>query len=289
MEDKDWTLLLTLYKYQNITKTAEVLYVSQPSLTYRINQLEKEFGIKIMHRGRRGIEFTPQGELLVNYAKNMLLELHKVKETLLSMNDKITGTLRIGTARNFARYNLPTILKSFHTVYPDVDFTVTSTRSSELVNSVYKQEVHIGFIRGDYDWPEEKYLITQENICIVSKSQIELKELPALRRIIYNTDLSLETTIDNWWKETFSKPPNVTIQVDNMETCKEMVLNGLGFAILPTIVLGEKDNLFSYQLTTKYGEPLLRRSWMIYRKESLQIPLVSSFVEFIKEKALTLI
>lgn len=286
MENKDWTLLLALYKYQNITKTAEVLYVSQPSLTYRINQLEKEFGIKIMHRGRRGAEFTPQGEFLVNYAKNMLQELHRVKETLLSMNDKITGTLRIGTARNFARYNLPTILKSFHTDYPDVDFTVTSNRSSELVNSVYRQEVHIGFIRGDYDWPEEKYLITQENICIVSKNQIELKDLPKLRRIVYNTDSSLEGTIDNWWKETFSKPPNVTIQVDNMETCKEMVLNSLGYAILPTIVLGDNENLNSYQLTTKHGEPILRRSWMIYRKESLQIPLVSSFVEFIKGKAL---
>lgn len=283
MEEKDWRLLIALYEHQNITKTAETLYVSQPALTYRINQLEKEFGIKIMHRGRRGTEFTPQGEFLVGYAKNMVKELHKAKETLLSMNEKITGTLRIGTARNFARYNLPTILKKFHSIYPDVDFKVTSNRSSELVNPVYKQEVHIGFIRGDYDWSGEKYLITEETICIVSKNDFPLEELPHLRRIVYNTDLSLETTIDNWWKETFSQPPTISMQVDNMETCKEMVLNGLGYAIMPSIVLGETDDFFSYRLTSKHGEPIMRRSWMIYQKDSLKIPLVNAFVAFIKE------
>ncbi|MFD0693650.1 LysR family transcriptional regulator [Paenibacillus sp. GCM10027628] len=286
MEDKDWTMLLTLYEQQNITKTAEILYVSQPSLSYRIQQLEKEFGVKIMHRGRRGIEFTPEGEYLAKYAESMLLQLQQVKEFVQSMDNKISGTLKIGTASSLARYRLPFILNKFHSEYPDVEFKVTSNQSSELTNSVYKQDVHIGFIRGDYHWAEEKHLIMTENIWIVSKREISLSELPDLPRIIYKTDWSLENLIDNWWKETFSKPSTITMEVDNMETCKEMVLSGFGYAIIPAIVLKDNETINRIQLRTKHGEPILRESWMIYRKASLEISLVKAFVEFVKNMKL---
>ncbi|WP_248929655.1 LysR family transcriptional regulator [Paenibacillus hamazuiensis] len=282
MEEKDCILLQTLFEQQNLTKTAEILYVSQPSLSYRIQQLEKQFGITIMHRGRRGIEFTPQGEYLVKYAKDCMQQLQKVKEHLLSMDNKISGTLKIGTASSLGRYKLPGLLKNFHTEYPDVEFKVTSSRSSELVNSVYKQDVHIGFIRGDYNWPEEKHLIMTENIFIVSNKEVTLSELPALPRIIYKTDISLEAVFDNWWKETFSAPPTIMMEVDHMETCKEMVSSGFGYAILPNIVLGDNEYKYRIQLRTKHGEPILRKSWMIYRKDSLQITLIKAFVDFIK-------
>ena len=282
MEAKDWLLLSTLYEQRNITKTAKILYVSQPSLTYRIKQLEKDFGIKIAHRGRRGIEFTPQGELLVKYAMEMLLKLQRTKEALLSMNDQIAGTLKLGAASSLALYMLPRILKNFSSIYPDVEFKLTSNMSSELINLVYKQDVHIGFIRGDFDWSGEKHLLAVENICIVSSRPILLKELPDLPRIVYKTDTSLATVIDNWWKETFPKPPTITMEVDKMETCKEMVIHGLGYGILPTLVLEDSENLYQFQLHTKRGEPILRRSWMVYTIQAMQIPLIKCFVDFVK-------
>lgn len=283
MEDKDWLLLQTLYERQNITKTAEILYISQPALTYRIQQLEKEFGITIIHRGRRGVEFTPQGEYLVKYSKDMLFQLHKTREYLLSMDNKISGTLKVGSASSLARHKLPGILKKFNSLYPDVEFKVVTKMSSELINSVFKQDVHIGFIREELNWPDEKQLLMVENICIVSNKEISLSELPNLSRIVYKTDSSLENTIDNWWKATFSKPPTITMEVDKMETCKEMVINGLGYAIMPDLVIDDIEDLYKYQLKTKYGEPLLRKSWMIYRKESLQISLIKAFVDFVKD------
>ncbi len=283
MEDKDWLLLQILYEQQNITKTAGILYISQPALTYRIQQLEKEFGTTIIHRGRRGVEFTPQGEYLVKYSREMSSLLHSTKEYLLSMDNKISGTLKVGSARSLARHKLPSILKEFNSLYPDVEFKVVTKRSSEITNSVFKQEVHIGFIRGEFNWSDEKQLLMVESICIVSNKELSLDELPYLSRIVYTTDFSLETTIDNWWKSIFSKPPTITMQVDNMETCKEMVINGLGYAILPDIVLDDTKNLYKYPLKTKYGEPILRKSWMIYRKESLQISLINAFVDFIKK------
>lgn len=287
MEDKDWSILETLYKEQNITRTAEQLYISQPALTYRLQQLEKEFGITIVNRGRRGIQFTPQGEYLVKYAKEMKLQLNKTKEFLWNMEANVSGVLRLGVSGSIAAYKLPGLLKNFLEYYPNVEVKVTTNLSSELVQAVYKQDVHIGMIRGDYKWADEKHLLMEEYICIVSKKPIELSELPSIPRITFKTDMSLQNAIDYWWQEHFSQPPTITMEVDKMETCKEMVINGLGYAILPTIVLGGQEDLYKINLCSKFGEPIYRKSWMIYKKDSLEFKLTKTFVDFVKSQNLS--
>lgn len=93
-----------------------------------------------------------------------------------------------------------------------------------------------------------------------------------------HTDWSLEHVFDNWWKETYSAPPTIAMEVDHMETCKEMVSSGFGYAIIPDIGLNESEDMYRLQLRTKHGEPILRKSWMIYRKESLHLSLIKAFV-----------
>lgn len=282
MIDRDWQILHILFEEKNITKTADKLRMSQPALTYRIQQLEQEFGIKIVHRGRRGVTFTPQGEHLVKYAQEMMLQLRRTKEHLQNMDSKVQGTLRLGVSSIFARYKLPAILKNFHNLYPDVEYNVTSGWSEEVINSVYKQKVHIGIIRGDYNSPFQRKLIMEEGLCIVSKEEIDIDELPKKPRIYYNTDTSLKKLIDDWWQERYSEPASINMEVDKMETCKEMVLNGLGYAILPSILLDENEDLYVTRCTTSDGLPIIRRTWMIFRNESLEISLIQAFVNFLE-------
>ena len=109
--------------------------------------------------------------------------------------------------------------------------------SEEVFNAVYKDHSQIGILRGSYNFSSEKKLLMKEKLLIVSKEQIDLKDLPKLPRIYYNTDTSLKTLIDDWWNENYQDPPLITMRVDNMETCKELVLNGLGYAVLPNILL----------------------------------------------------
>lgn len=75
MDQKDWKVLKLLHEEKNITKTAEKLFVSQPSLSYRLKNLEKEMGADIIFKTKTGIEFTSEGEYLVKYAKEMLQKL----------------------------------------------------------------------------------------------------------------------------------------------------------------------------------------------------------------------
>lgn len=283
MDSTDWTILAKLFESKNVTKTGEILRISQPAITYRINKLEEDFGVKLAYRGRKGVIFTPQGEYLANYALKMLKEFQMTKENLLNFENKVQGVLRLSASSIFSRYKLPRILSKFNEKYPLVEFHVLTGWSEEVFNAVYKDHSQIGILRGSYNFSSEKKLLMKEKLLIVSKEQIDLKDLPKLPRIYYNTDTSLKTLIDDWWNENYQDPPLITMRVDNMETCKELVLNGLGYAVLPNILLGNDDDLYTYPCMNKEDEFVERETWLIYKEEYLNNAVIHAFCEFLNE------
>ncbi|WP_134704626.1 LysR family transcriptional regulator [Ammoniphilus sp. YIM 78166] len=281
MDDRDWLILHTLYREKSITRAGQSLYIAQPTLTKRLKQIEKEFGVTIVHRGIKGVQFTPEGEYLAKRAGEMLSTLREIKEDLNNFNHQVAGTLRLGVSNYFSKYKLPGLLRLFKEQYPQVDFQVETGFSRDIFNLVYNQDVHIGFVRGDYSWSGEKLLVMEERLCIASKHKIELSELPHLPRIDYRTDALYKALVDNWWAEHYIQPPTVAMVVDQGDTCKEMVLNGLGYAIIPSMFFENIENIHLVYLTDKQGNPLIRKTWMFYQEESLELNVVKAFVEFV--------
>lgn len=284
MDDKDWLILKTIAEEKNITKAADRLYISQPALTYRLRNLEKEFAAKLVSRHPSGVILTPQGESVLSYAQEMLLQLRKAKERVQNMENKVQGTLRLGTSSVFAHYLLPPILKTFLEKYPDVEVSLTTGLSRRINRMLQKEEISVAIIRGDYHWVEQKVLLGDEPLCLVSSHPIEFKDLPCLPQVSYLTDSSLEPMIQEWWRESFSEPPHIPMKVDNMDTCRQMVLHGLGWAILPAIGLRQQGAPFTQELYWRNGEPLRRRTWMIYPTAALELSAVAAFTEYMKNQ-----
>lgn len=281
MDTTDWLLLTKLFEEKNISRTAEILRFSQPAITYRIKKIESELGVEIIQRSRRGIIFTPQGEYIVQYAMRMYKEYIELKEEVLNYENKVQGVLRLSASSIFSRYKLPPILREFNLQYPLVEFHLNTGWSEDVSNAILKDESQIGILRGDYNLPYVKKEIMKEGIYIVSKDEIDIDMLPRLPRTYYNTDTSLKKLIDDWWIENYLTPPINTMQVDNLETCKKMVLNGLGYAIVPSILLNDDDKLFKVQCKNKAGEPVERITWLIYKEEYLNNTVVKAFSDFI--------
>lgn len=283
MEERDWLILQVLYEQKNITKTAQSLFISQPALTARLQQIEKEFGIKIVHRTSRGVHFTPQGEYLVKSSSEVLLKLRKIKEQVQNLDKKVAGTLRIGASSYFTMYTLPPLLKLFREAYPNVEFKVTTTWSKDVFSLVYNQEVHFGFISSDYGWQYQKHLLFTEPIYVASMDVLTLNDLPHLPRIDYHSDSLIKAMIDKWWRENFTRPPTVSMEVDKLATCKEMVKHGLGYGIMPSKMLNDVNNLHKIMLTDKEGAPVIRKAWMIYYEDSLEVNVIKAFVRFVEQ------
>ncbi|WP_093797217.1 LysR family transcriptional regulator [Sporomusa acidovorans] len=282
MENRDWEILRVLYKERNITKTAETLYMTQPAMTKRLQHIEREFGVAIVHRGKRGVHFTPQGEYLAKCADDFLKLFSKVYDNLANMQDKTQGTLRIGASYFITRNKLPEILALFKQKYPDVDFHVTTGWSRDIFNLLYAQEIHVAFVRGEYNWQDQKHLLMEENICVVCANKFEIKDLPRLQRIDYKMDYKLKELISNWWWDNFSEPPAICMEVDKSDTCREIVTRGLGYAILPSRVVDNVQDIYKINISRKDGTPIKRKTWMFYQGDFLELKIVKAFVEFIK-------
>ncbi|MFT9846256.1 LysR family transcriptional regulator [Aneurinibacillus sp. REN35] len=283
MEDRDWVILKVLYEEKNITKAAQRLFMSQPSLTKQLRQIEEEFALQIVKRGRRGVHFTPQGEYLARCANDMTQKLREIAEAVRAMENDVAGTLRLGVSNYFTRYKLPRLLKLFQDQYPRVEFKVNTGWSREMGALVANHEVHVGFVRGEYKWSGEKLLLFTDMLCIASRHPIDKNALPQLPRIDYKTEYGFKTIMDHWWMENYTEPPSIVMEVDQVETCKEMVRHGLGYAIMPRLMLEDAEDIHTIDIMIKKGQPVLRKTWMLYHKESLDTNVVRAFIQFMEE------
>lgn len=282
MEDRDWLIIKMLYDNKNITKTAQALFTAQPALTARIRQIEDDLGVKMICRSNRGIHFTPEGEYLAQCAENILAEFRRIRDHVANLGNDVKGTLQIGASNYVTRYILPRLLKTFKDTYPNVEFKVVTALSRDIIRLVQNQELHVGFIRGDYSWSGEKHLLFDEAICVASKNVISLDTLPALARIDYRTDDFNRALLTKWWRDNFLQPPLISISVNQVDACKDMLLNGLGYAILPSRILNDVSDIHTIVITDKEGNPIVRKTWLIYQSESAKVKLVNVFVDFVK-------
>ncbi|MEJ7451027.1 LysR family transcriptional regulator [Staphylococcus xylosus] len=281
MNFRDLEVIKILDDERNITSAATKLYIYQPSLSYKINTLEQELGVPLLIRSKKGIRFTAQGSHLVDYAKKTLNGFNKMKDYLRSIDNEDEGVIRLGVSQNLARYDLPELLSSFTDDFQKVQFKIVTSWSQSIYKLIESNEVSLAIVRGDVSWKGYKTLLNKEPICIISKDEIDLDNLPSKSRIAFETDTRLQNTIDSWWKESYNEPPNEAMLIDNLESCLKLVEKGMGYAIAPNIGVREYKNLNVVPIKNKENEIIYRDTWLLYREEE-DYPLMQKFIKHIK-------
>lgn len=281
MDEKDWLIITTVYEEKNITKAANKLFTSQPAITYRLNQLEEEVGVRLIWRDKKGIKFTPQGEYIVKYAKEMLVKLQQTKDHLLNTTEESAGMIRLGVSSNYARFILPDVLKEFSEKYSNIQFKVFTGWSYEVLKEIEQDNIALGIVRGDIYWQNNKVLLNRESLCIISKDPIDLTGLPQEPRIVFKTDPKLQQIMDSWWYSNYSQPPAINMEIDNIETCTKLVSRGLGYALVPELAVTDMTDLHKVVLKDGNEQPLNRPTWLIYKETEVLYPAVQNFIDFL--------
>ena len=283
LDEKDWQMLKVLYAEKSITKAAPSLYLSQPALIYRMDQLEKEMDTQLFIRSSKGIHFTSAGERLVVFAEKMIREYADIKNRIVSQEGAVSGTLRLGSSSIFAHSQLPLLLKEFNQKYPAIEISLYTGLSHDVLKQMHKEEIAVAIIRGNHPWKEADLLLQNEPLCIVSAKALSLKDLPTIPGIQYLTDPTMQYQIDRWWQENFSIPPKILMHVDSAYTCRQLVMAGLGWAIMPALRLPENiENLFIQEIKNKNDQLYDRPTRLIYRNAAREIDAVDVFINFIE-------
>jgi len=282
----EFQLLSVLATEMNMRKAAERLFVSQPALSQRLQTIEKEWGTKLFIRSQKGLTLTPAGELVIEFANEVLGKEEKVKEAIHGLDTEVYGTLKIAVASIVGQNWLPKVLKKFMNRYPHAKIALITGWSSEISKALYEDQAHIGIIRGTPEWKGVKMHLFEDSLYLVDKVITSPEQVLKTDRpfIQFKSDSNYFQEIQDWWYRNFQTSPKRTLVVDQIETCKQMALNGIGFAILPAITLNQMDNdIFKIPLLDEAGMPLKRDTWLMGYESSFKLKQVQAFVEIIKE------
>ncbi|MBN6889223.1 DNA-binding transcriptional LysR family regulator [Cytobacillus horneckiae] len=282
----EFHLLSVLAQEMNMRKAAERLFVSQPALSQRLQNIEKEWGSRLFVRSQKGLSLTPAGEIVIQFVNEVISGEEKVKESIQALNSEVYGTLKIAVASIVGQNWLPQVLKKFVKKYPQAKISLVTGWSSEILKSLYEDHVHIGIIRGTPDWKGVKIPLFKDSLYLVDTEIEETEQILETDRpfIQFKSDSNYYQEIQDWWLRKFKTPPKRTIVVDQIETCKQMTFNGIGYAILPAITLnGLEKNIFKIPLLDEDNLPIKRDTWLLGYESAFQLKQVQAFVELIKE------
>ena len=284
MRDFDWKILFTLYRTKNITKTADLLFITQPTLTRRLQQIEAELGAVLILRTNKGVSFTPEGTLVALKSAEILAAIEDIKSSLSKTGDGLTGTLRLGAPNSYVHFVIPELIEAFARRYPDVHIEIHTNLSHELLKDLEAKELDVSFVRGDITTALEKKLLSKDQIYVISKQPLDIQELPQIPQIAYTKETSIIKATNRWWKERFKEPPLVHFRVHSGDACLQMVKHDLGYGIFSdSHYYNPQDNLYAFPLEYLDGSKFSRKSWIVYDKDDLHNLLLSHFIDFVDE------
>ncbi len=278
MDEKDCELIEMLWETRNITKAAERLFTTQSALTKRIQKLEEELGCELFIRSRKGVLFTPVAERILPYVRQVSDSMDRIRSQVAIYRKEVAGTLKLGVSINFARYRLADVLKGFMDKYPNVDIHVSTMQSTNLYQSLVKNEISIAIVRGSFKWNEGMVTLSEEPVCLVTAREHAGEPLNSYPYIGRHTDAGFYDKIQLWRAENGCQESRTNLWVDDIGSCLEMVSRGIGWSILPEICLKQFDGQIT-PLYFKDGTPFTRSSHILYKHDYFELPQVKKFIQ----------
>ncbi|MEY8302744.1 selenium metabolism-associated LysR family transcriptional regulator [Anaerosalibacter bizertensis] len=281
---------------KSFSKAAKKLYITQPTVTSHIQNLEKELGTILINRSGKNMSLTEAGDILYKYAINIINTCEMAKFQLASYKGKIQGHLEICSSSVPRKYVLPNILKEFVLKYPDVTFSLTDRDSKEVIRNILDGENDFGIVGAKYpsknlDYIEliedELLLVTanipkffQDNYSYLDK-EILLKEKIIFREKGSGTRNLLERELEK--NNISSNLLNIIGYIEDTETIKKLISLGIGVSFLSEKTILEELNLNKFKVFNIKGFDLNRKFYFVYHKNRQLSPLSETFKNFMLE------
>lgn len=281
MKIEDYELLLKLNSIGTIRGTAKVILISQPAVSQRLQFIENYFNEKIFIRTAKKLILTPSGEIILNHAKRVVEEERVFFNTLSKSSEKVQGTLSIACSSLISQRFLPSILANYTECFPNVSIDLV-TGISETIKRDHKN-YHVCIIRGEKLKESTCELLFQDQLYIFDTEPFAEKSLKERALISFKSDESMNELVDHWLyhHQNHIKPLKM-IRVDQIETCKQFMKQGLGMAVLPKSVSGSLMADYPHMPLRLNNGDVMRDTWMCYQKGILNLPQVDEFIKILR-------
>jgi DNA-binding transcriptional LysR family regulator len=278
-------------QHQSFSKAAGALFLTQPSVTARIQTLERELGESLFERNGRGVRLTEVGSSFLPYAQRVLKDLQEGRDALEGLRSLQIGALCLGSAFTVGTYVLPKILKTYHERFPAVEISVKTGRSEEVLHLVVSDEVQAGLVRAvvhpDVEtvhlYEDEVVLVTNSKHPFAASGEARLEDVGRQPLILFDKGSSYHDLVQGLFRQG-GVVPWTAMELDSMDATKKMVEEGLGIAMLPRVSVEREIKLgVLAEIKLRDAENPRRRIALIYRRNRRPSRTVVAFLNILHE------
>lgn len=276
---------------RSFSRAAEALFLTQPSVTARIQALERDLGERLFERSGRGVRLTEVGACFLPHAERVLQALHAGRDAIDALRNLQSGSLILASATTVSTYILPGLLKTFRSRFPRVEVSVRTGRSEQVLQMLLADEAQVGLVRAVYHQDVETRGLIEDELILVANSDdetvdagsISVEQLGDHPFIFFDRNSSYYSLAQGLFRQ-HGVAPRTQMELDSMEATKKMVEEGLGIAMLPRIAIERElqDGTLREIEIAGMANPT-RQIALISRRSRPLGPVAQAFVEIVQE------
>jgi len=287
---KQMRAFVTTVKLGTLSRAAEALYLSQPSISLQLQALERELGVELLHRSRRRINLTDAGEALYELARPLVEGWENLdRQFQAKIKGRQAGKLTIAAGSSTIQYLLPSLVRRYRERFPDVQLQLANVTGKDGLALLRADEADFAIgslldVPNDIAWAPiyhyDPLLIAPQDHPLASRQNVMLEDLSPYGLILPPQRLSTYRLVDLVFQQR-QVPYHVAIEVGGWEVIKEYVAMGMGISIVTSICITEADrqrltvrNMRQYFPQRSYG--------VVMRKGKFLSKEAQAFIDLIK-------
>jgi LysR family transcriptional regulator, hydrogen peroxide-inducible genes activator len=290
--------ILAVNDFRHFHKAAKACHVTQPTLSMQIQKLEDELGVILFDRSKSPVLVTIDGERFVQQAKVAIREFKKIGEVLEQGKGELVGSLKISVIPTLSPYLIPLFLRNFQKQYPGISLIIEENKTEDILKLLEEDKIDAGLLVTPLFnnniiertlYYEEFSLFASKNSPYLKKEKVKDTDINSEGLWILNEGHCFRDQILNLCKlEKEKLQEQMQFQSGNLETLKNLVLNGEGHTLLPEMAIdllpsSQKKLVRSFQRPIPYREVSLVCS-RVYYKERFLNALEQSIIDNLPTK-----
>ncbi len=274
-------------RLQSFSKAAETLHITQSAITLRIKAMEKELEQQLFIRTSRKVELSPAGIELLPFVEKALQQIELGKQKLEKNVVSRMERLNIAANPTISFREIPRLVSIMSRKWPNIRINVLTGRTNFVMEKLLSGEAHIGLIRTplpQFDlyykrlFDEDLVLVVSTRDSLAALKTIDIKDLNGIKMIVHDTT----TAFGQWMMNLFASKgvvPEIIIENDYFTAIKEMIIQGVGAAILPVTTVEDEINKGYLKAIKILGAGKLVSSVIVAcQKNKVNSPEISAFL-----------
>lgn len=288
MELRVLKYFLAVAREESITKAAEFLHITQPTLSRQLMQLEEELNAQLFIRGKNRIVLTDEGMLLRRRAEEIVDLANKTEKEFLEQDNLVTGEIFIGGGETNAMHILARIIKEFKEEYPQIKYQFYSGNADDIKERLDKGLIDIGLLTEPVDIEKYEFVRLEQKevwgILAPKDSKLAAKEYATPQDLLKLPLLSTRRTIvqneiANWFGQDYEQL-DIIATYNLIYNAAIMVEEGIGYAICLEKLVNINDETKIRFIP--FYPPLLTGTVIVWKKHQIFSPATARFIEKIK-------